>query len=87
MLLGLIVKGFKIYRVEQDVCTNEITETNVTPKGQYKYIDELSGLTITANGIATAKRYFKKIYSHYGLYYVEDYTKRIVKKTNKCYGE
>lgn len=87
MLLGLQVKGFKVYRVEQDACTNEITEIDVTPKGQYKYIDKLSGLTVTANSLATAKRYFKKVYSHYGLYYVEDYIKRIVKKTNKCYGE
>ena len=87
MLLGLVIKGFKIYRVEQDACTDDITEIDITPKGQHTYIDTLSGITITANGIATAKRYFKKVYSHYGLYYVEDYIKRIVKKTNKCYGE
>ena len=86
MLLGLKVKDYKIYKVEQDIPSGIITETNITPKGQYTYIDTLSGLTITANGIATAKRYFKTIYTHYGLYYVEDYIKRVVKKTNKCYG-
>ena len=86
MLLGLKVKGYEIYKVEQDIPSGVITETNITPKGRYTYTDTLSGLTITANGIATAKRYFKTIYAHYGLFCVESCIKRIVKKTNKCYG-
>jgi hypothetical protein len=87
MLLGLKVRNYNIYKVEQDIPSGKITETNITPKGQYKYIDKLNGFTITANSIATAKRYFKKVYAHYGLFYMEQYIKRVVKKTNKCYGE
>ena len=87
MLLGLKVKDYKIYKVEKDIASDRIIETDITPKGQYTYIDKLSGLTITANSIATAKRYFKKVYAYYGLFYVEEYIKRVVKATNKCYGE
>jgi len=79
MLLGLKVRDYKIYKVEKDIPSDRIAETNITPKGQYKYIDRLNGFTITANSIATAKRYFKTVYAHYGLFYMEQYIKRLAK--------
>ena len=79
-MLGLIeIRNYRIYKVCEDAASGEITRKDITPKGRYKYVDKLNGFTITANGIDTAKRYFERVYRHYGLMYVEKYITRLVK--------
>lgn len=79
MLKSTEIRNYRIYRIYEDAASGEITRKDITPNGRYEYLDKLNGFTITANGIDSAKRYFKTIYKHYGLMYVEKYITRLVK--------
>ena len=85
MLLGIKIEKFRIIKIEMDAPSSEMTETDITPKGRYTYIDTFNGLSITANGIDTAKRYYKKVYAYYKMPYFDECIVRLTEKTKKYY--